>query len=200
MNYDRLIREYIDQETAVLRKMDISQINGAIREIEEAGSRGGTIYLMGNGGSAATASHYANDLSRGWPNQPERRYKCICLTDNIATMTAIANDIGYEEIFRYQLQCRLRKEDLVVGISGSGNSPNVVNAVRFAKEMGVRSLGIVGYDGGEVMRIADTVLHVPVSDMQIAEDLHMMFDHLMIYVFMNHPGNAGQEEQHDDRG
>ena len=95
---------------------------------------------------------------------------------------AIANDIGYEEVFRFQLMGKLNEKDLVIGISGSGNSKNVINALQYAKECGVRTLGITGFDGGIVRKIVDISLHVPINNMQMTEDVHMIFDHLMMTV------------------
>jgi len=96
---------------------------------------------------------------------------------------AIANDISYEEVFRFQLTGRIKAGDLVIAISGSGNSPNVINAVKYAKEQGNTIIGLTGYSGGELKPLSDVSLHVPVDDMQITEDIHMLFDHLMMSVF-----------------
>jgi len=181
-DYTQNIADYIALEKCTLDKICIDEINSALNEIVAAYEREGNIYIFGNGGSAATASHYANDFNKGISEFTEKKFRFICLNDNVPTIMAVANDIGYEEIFRFQLKGKLTKKDLVIGISGSGNSKNVVNAIEYAKECGVRTLGITGYDGGKVKSIVDLSLHVPIKNMQITEDIHMIFDHLMMTV------------------
>jgi len=181
-DYIQNISDYIALEKNTLDKIDINEINNALNEIITAFEREGTIYIFGNGGSAATASHYANDFNKGISEFTEKKFRFICLNDNVPTIMAVANDIGYEEIFRFQLRGKLANNDLVIGISGSGNSKNVVNALEYAKESGVRTLGITGYDGGKVKNLVDLSLHVPIKNMQITEDIHMIFDHLMMTV------------------
>ena len=106
----------------------------------------------------------------------------VCLNDNTPTLMAIANDFSYEDIFRYQLEGRLRPEDLVIAISGSGNSKNIIKAVEYAKETGAKVVGITGYSGGKLRELADYHMHTEIDDMQIAEDIHMIFDHMMFFV------------------
>ena len=193
MDYRQEIKAYLDQEIKVLSSLDIGMIDRAMQEIERAYHEEGAIYIFGNGGSAATASHYANDFNKGLSENLEKKFRFVCLNDNVPTVMAVANDFGYEEVFRYQLRGRLRPEDLVIGISGSGNSPNVVNAIQYAREQGVRTLGIVGYDGGKLKELADVSLYVPIKNMQVAEDVHMFFDHLMMTVFMRSWENKGRK-------
>lgn len=183
MDYSRSIQNYLQREVEVIKSLDVDMINTAMNELEAAYQREGTIYICGNGGSASTASHYANDFNKGLSEFLDKKFRFICLNDNVPTLMAVANDIGYEEVFRFPLLNKLKPEDLVIGISGSGNSKNVVNALTYAKECGVRTMGIVGYDGGKVLDIADVSLFVPIKNMQVAEDIHMMFDHLMMSVF-----------------
>lgn len=182
MDYCKNIKAYIDKEIEVLNILDINAINLAISEIVAAFEREGNIYIFGNGGSASTASHFANDFNKGISEYTKKKFRFICLNDNVPTVMAVANDIGYEEIFRFQLLGKLHQEDLVIGISGSGNSKNVVNAMEYSKQEGVRTLGITGYDGGKVKSIVDVSLHVPVNNMQITEDIHMVFDHMIMSV------------------
>lgn len=184
MNYQDGIREYLALEIKTLEALDVDMIDRAMQEIESAYRRDGTIYIFGNGGSGSTASHYTNDFNKGLSENLEKKFRFVCLNENIPTVLAVANDFGYEEVYRYQLRGRVRPGDLVIGISGSGNSRNVLNAIAYAREQGVRTLGIVGYDGGELKRMADVSLHVPVMNMQLSEDVHMIFDHLMMTVFM----------------
>lgn len=183
MEYQQEIRNYINKEITVLQALDVEAINEVINVLEEARKRNANIYIFGNGGSSATASHYCCDFNRGVSNKTKGyKYRFHCLSDNVPAMTAIANDIAYEEIFREQLIGVLCKDDLVIGISGSGNSKNVINAVEYAKKVGARVVGITGYRGGKLKEMADYHLDADIDDMQISEDMHMMFDHLIMSV------------------
>lgn len=184
------MRRYIETEIGVLQNLDLQQIDSAINAVLEARARGGTIYTLGNGGSAATASHMVCDLAKGCSEAlGGAKFRVECLSDNTPIMMAIANDYCYEDIFLRQLQDKLRSEDLVIAISGSGNSENVVRAVQYAKEIGAPVIGITGYDGGRVKKLADYSMHVDIDDMQISEDVHLIFDHMMMRVI---EGYAGQ--------
>lgn len=141
------------------------------------------IYIFGNGGSSATASHFQNDFNKGVSEHTEKKFRFTCLNDNVATMMAVANDIGFDEVFRFQLQGKLKSSDVIFAISGSGNSKNVINAVEYAKEQGCTIVGLTGYDGGKLKELSDISLHAPIKSMQITEDIHMIFDHLMMSVF-----------------
>lgn len=183
MNYRHEIETYIKREIDVLKKLDINAIDKVINVLEEARAKNADIYIFGNGGSAATASHYCCDFNKGVSRETNgNKYRFHCLSDNVPTMMALANDVAYEEIFREQLKGILNKDDLVIGISGSGNSANVVNAVQYAKEVGCKVIGITGYHGGKLRQLADYHLDAEIDDMQIAEDVHMIFDHLMMSV------------------
>ena len=182
MDYSKNIKAYIEKEIEVLSMLDINAINLAIGEIVAAFEREGNIYIFGNGGSASTASHFANDFNKGISEYTEKKFRFICLNDNVPTVMAVANDVGYDEVFRFQLRGKLKEKDLVIGISGSGNSKNVVNAIEYAKQEGTRTLGITGYDGGKVKQIVDVSLYVPIKNMQITEDIHMVFNHMMMTV------------------
>jgi len=133
---------------------------------------------MGNGGSAATASHYAADFNKGLSYGKARRFRFLCLSDNVPTLTAYANDVAYEEVFVEQLRNFLQPGDLVIAISGSGNSRNILKAIEYANGEGAVTVGLTGYDGGALKRIAQHGVHVPIADMQVTEDLHMVLDHL----------------------
>lgn len=177
-----LIRRYFDREIEVIKHLNIDDINLAVQAIWAAYEREATIYIFGNGGSAATASHFVGDFNKGISEKKEKKFHFVCLSDNIPQMMAIANDISYDEVFRYPMIGRLKPTDLVIGISGSGNSKNVINAVKYAKEIGVPVVGITGYHGGKLKELADYHMDVMVDDMQISEDLHMIFDHMMYFV------------------
>ena len=141
------------------------------------------IYIFGNGWSSATASHYQNDFNKGISEYVEKKFNFTCLNDNMATIMAIANDIGFEEVFRFQLRNKLEEGDIVIAISGSGNSKNVINAVEYAKEQGNQIIGLTGYTGGKLKELSDISLHADVMSMQVTEDVHMMFDHLIMSIF-----------------
>ena len=183
MNYTEDIKKYIEIEREVLSKLDVEQINKALNLLDETRLKRGRIYICGNGGSAATASHYQNDFNKGVSEHIEVPFRFACLNDNIATVMAIANDIGYEEVFRFQLRGNLEPNDILIAISGSGNSQNVINAVEYTKAHGNKVIGITGYSGGKLKELSNISLHVPVNSMQITEDIHMVFDHLMMSMF-----------------
>ena len=182
-DYKEYITEYLAHEMETLQALDVESINEALNVLEQAYDRGSAVYIFGNGGSSATASHYQNDFNKGVSEYTEKKFDFRCLNDNMATVMAVANDIGFEEVFRFQLRGHLRPGDLVIAISGSGNSPNVINAVEYAKAQGNTVIGVTGYNGGKLRQLADVSLHAPVNSMQITEDVHLVFDHLMMSVF-----------------
>lgn len=182
-DYRKDIASYISLETAVLQELRTDQINDVLNILEQALEQEQNIYIFGNGGSAATASHFQNDFNKGVSEHTGKKFRFQCLNDNVATILAIANDIGYEEIFRFQLRGKVKKGDVVIAISGSGNSKNVLYAAEYAKENGATVVGMTGFSGGRLKEICDYPLHVPVHSMQITEDIHMVFDHLMMSVF-----------------
>jgi D-sedoheptulose 7-phosphate isomerase len=182
MDYRQSIKDYIALEMETLQNLSVDAIDRALNLLEETRKKDGTIYIFGNGGSASTASHFQNDFNKGVSEYIEKKYRFCCLNDNIATVMAIANDIGYEEVFRFQLRNKLTENDIAMAISGSGNSKNVINAVAYAKENGCKVIGLSGYDGGKLAEMSDILLHVPANSMQITEDIHLLFDHLMMSV------------------
>ncbi len=174
-----LIKGYFDREIEVIKRLNIDDINEAVSAIWSAYEREATIYIFGNGGSAATASHFVCDFNKGISENKEKKFNFVCLNDNYPMMMAIANDISYDEVFKYPLVGKLKPTDLLIGISGSGNSKNVIKAVEYAKEIGTPVVGITGYHGGKLKELADYHMDVMEDDMQISEDLHMVFDHMM---------------------
>ena len=179
------IKQYIEDEKKVLDSLDISKIEECIQIINESKMNGHTIFICGNGGSAATASHFCCDFNKGVSGNDGLNTNFICLSDNIPTMTAIANDVSYDEIFSYQLEGRMKKGDLLFVISGSGNSRNIVRAMEIAKTKGNTIIGLCGYDGGMVKKMSDCCIHVDVNNMQIVEDVHMILDHCMMFIICN---------------
>ena len=182
MDHEKLADEYIRKEIEVLQSLDRKSIAKALDKLTEAWENERDIYIFGNGGSSATASHFENDFNKGVSEPLEKKFRFHCLNDNMSTVMAVANDLGFEEVFRFQLVNRVKKDDIIMAISGSGNSKNVLNAVEYAKEKGAYIIGITGYNGGKLMGLSDLNLHADINSMQITEDIHMMFDHLMMSV------------------
>ena len=178
------IREYLDREIEVLKSLDISSVDSVLTAILDSYNKDGNIYIFGNGGRASTASHFQNDFNKGISENLEKKFNFVCLNDNVPTVLAIANDSGYEFVFEHQLTGKLKQNDLVIAISGSGNSENVIRAINYAKQQGVKTIGLTGYDGGKLAKLVDISFIVSVNDMQITEDVHMILDHLMMSVLM----------------
>jgi len=187
-NIDRIFTEdpvafagaYLEYLKSVLSSIDNSEIGRFIETLLEARSRGAAIYFIGNGGSAATASHFANDLSIG-TNDYDLPFRAISLVDNIPIITAISNDFGYDEIFVRQLQILGKKGDVLVGISASGNSINLIKAFDYALKEGIKTIAITAFDGGKMKILAEEGIHVPTEPKEYgpAEDAHMVLDHLV---------------------
>ncbi len=182
MDFSKQINDYIEMEISILKGLDRTEINNTMNLLEETREKGSNIYVFGNGGSAATASHMENDFNKGVSEKLEKKYRFQCINANMATIMAIANDNGYARVFEQQLENKLSKDDVIIAISGSGNSENVIRAVKYAKEQGCKVIGMTGYSGGELMKLSDISLHVPLDNMQITEDVHIIFNHMMMYI------------------
>ena len=176
---------YIGYLTSLLAGLDMDIIASIIEMIETAGEKGNTIYFMGNGGSAATASHYANDINVGTRATGLPHIKAFSLTDNVALITALANDEGYSSIFVRQLEGSLEPGDVVIAFSVSGNSENVIKAMDFANKNGARTIGLTGFDGGKMDGMADICLNIPTFNGEYGpvEDIFTIIGHL-IYSFL----------------
>ena len=142
-----------------------------------------SVFIIGNGGSASTASHFACDLSKGTLerhyNMYEKRFKAYLLTDNVALLTAYGNDLDYQDIFTQQLRNLIQKGDILIAITGSGNSKNIVNAVKLANSLGAITIGFLGFDGGEVKDLVDEKIIVKSNNYGIIEDAHLMLEHMI---------------------
>jgi len=189
MDFSQDLKNYFDKMKTVIDSIDSEQVQSAMDAIMDAYRRNSTVFIFGNGGSASTASHIVCDFNKGISMGLDDKFNFVCLNDNIATMMAISNDISYDKVFSIQLEGRLKKGDLVFGISGSGNSKNVINAVEYAKSRGNEAVSLTGYDGGKLNELSDYPIHVPVNDMQKAEDSHMMILHAMAQVIAKNLGN-----------
>lgn len=173
-------RGYLDYLSEVLRRLDEKSVAKFIDIILDARERGARIFFLGNGGSAATASHFANDIAIG-TRSPQIPFRALSLTDNVAVLTAIANDDGYDSVFVQQLQTQMEPGDVVVAISASGNSPNVINAIDYANANDAYTVALTGFDGGAIAKIAALNVHIPTNSGEYgpAEDGHMILDHLI---------------------
>lgn len=167
-------QQYIDLVKSTLDALDPKALDALVEAFHTTYEKGGNIYTMGNGGSGASASHAAGDFLKGASYGLDKRFKMICLNDNLPSMMAIANDIGWESIFVEPLKNFLSEDDLVIGISGSGNSKNVVNALEYANAHGATTVAMSGFKGGKISQIASINVHAPVMDMEVTEDVHMV--------------------------
>ncbi|MEC8458864.1 MAG: SIS domain-containing protein [Bacteroidota bacterium] len=167
-------KQYIELVKSTLDALDAKAIESLVDAFHSTYEKGGNIYTMGNGGSGASASHAAGDFLKGASYGLDKRFRMICLNDNLPSMMAIANDIGWESIFVEPLKNFLSPNDLVIGISGSGNSKNVVNAIEYANEQGATTVAMSGFKGGKISQIATIDVHAPVMDMEVTEDVHMV--------------------------
>jgi D-sedoheptulose 7-phosphate isomerase len=183
-------RKYAGYLASLMTSLDFRAIAGVIGVLEAARARGSRIFVCGNGGSAATASHFAEDLSLGPARKGNAPFRAVSLTNDTATITAVANDEGYEHVFVRQLERQFVEGDVVIGISASGNSPNVVKALEYANAHGGHSVGITGFDGGAMHRIARHRVHVatPPGEYEPVEDLHLGVCHLIASYFKYRPG------------
>ena len=175
-----MIDNYIDSKIKLLNEINLTEINVAIQLIKDKINLNKKIITCGNGGSAHTASHYITDWNKMYNLATGSKIRGISLCDNIGLVTAFANDSSYDEIFSGQLNSIADFGDLLIVISGSGNSKNVINAVRYANDIGVDTLGIVGYDGGVIKSLVKNYVHINSFDMQLCEDMHLMFGHLVM--------------------
>lgn len=164
---------YRDRELEQWQCFDFDALEKIAKAIESAEKKGKQIFVMGNGGSAATASHIATDWSKTAERAGKPLIRCIALNDNTAFMTAIGNDLGYDELFSRQLKNLLNRGDLVVIISGSGNSPNVIKAAEYAQQTGAKTIAMTGFTGGKLRKMADICLHIPSDQYGVIEDMHM---------------------------
>lgn len=178
--------EYIDELKEVLDNFPHGQFVQIVDAFLEAYDNEKQIFVMGNGGSASTASHLACDINKGVCSGLEKRFKVICLNDNIPTLLAYANDLSYEDVFLEQLKNYFQPGDVVVGISASGNSENVLKAITYAARNRGKIIGLCGFQGGELAKIVDIPLIVRSDDMQKVEDVHMVVVHMLMQKIGTH--------------
>jgi D-sedoheptulose 7-phosphate isomerase len=177
--------QYLSQLRSTLDGLDLAKVEQAIEWFREARDAGRHVFVCGNGGSASTASHFVTDMLKGASYNRPKRFRIMALTDSLSTISAYANDVCYDCVFVEQLKNFAQAGDLVMGISGSGNSMNVVCAIEYANSIGCRTLALTGRDGGKLAPMAQLNIHVPEPHMGRIEDAHMIVCHMIGYRFMD---------------
>lgn len=180
-----IISNYINDLQQVLANLDQEEIYQVAQVLKNARDNKQQIFIFGNGGSGSTASHFACDINKGVSYKREKMFKVICLNDNIPIMLAYSNDVGYNVVFEEQLKNFVNPGDVVIGISGSGNSGNVLGAMEVAKRINAVTVGITGFGGGKLREMVDYSVNANVNDMQLSEDVHMIWVHIMMKCFLD---------------
>ena len=181
--------KYIDYLSAVLKNVKLEQIDELVKEFENARSKGKTLFIAGNGGSASTATTMANDIGFDIikKTKTKKPFKLLALTDNNSVMTAIANDVGYDQVFLNQLKIHFKKGDKLIVISASGNSKNLIDAVKWVKKNSGRVIGLLGFDGGRLKSLCDlsVVIKTNKGEYGPVEDAHLILNHILAHWFQN---------------
>ena len=184
---ESLIKQFITEHAETIKKINLPKINEAIELIKRAYEGRSTIFSCGNGGSAAISNHLHCDHLKGCQTDTKLKPRVISLSSNIETITAIANDISYDDIFLYQLKTMADREDILITISSSGNSENIFRACSWAKEKGIHVICMTGFDGGKIGNIADINLHVDCDNYGVVEDVHQSLMHIIAqYIRLMH--------------
>ncbi|MBT6936866.1 MAG: SIS domain-containing protein [Candidatus Marinimicrobia bacterium] len=181
MKIKPFVKDYLTRLKQILDDIDVDVISDIVDTLEETIENKSRIYILGNGGSAATASHMVNDLGAGLRRRDVINFDVTSLGDNSSVVTAIANDIGYENIFYMQMKGHINADDVVIAISCSGDSPNIIKAVDYAKDLGCKIIGVTGFNGGYLKKISNINFHVdvPEDEYGLVEDTHMILDHII---------------------
>jgi D-sedoheptulose 7-phosphate isomerase len=178
------IRAYLDEVSGLVAALPVEHVDRTVERLLEAYDQGRQLFLLGNGGSAATASHLLADFQKCIYMAGGKTFRALAVTDSIPLITAWANDTHYDNVFAEQLRPWVQPGDLVIAFSGSGNSPNVLRAVQVARELGAWVLGLAGYEGGKLKDLVDECIIVPCDNMQRIEDCHMVLGHLLFWRMM----------------
>ncbi|MBE0409074.1 MAG: SIS domain-containing protein [Anaerolineales bacterium] len=173
------VLKYISELQVTLQHLPQERIHQVIDILAERRMKGRQIFIMGNGGSASTASHFVCDLAKNTRKDGLLPFRVIGLSDNMPLITAYANDEGYDNVFAQQLANLVRVDDVVIAISASGNSPNVLRAIEYANQIGATTIGFTGFDGGILGSIVDIHVHVPSNCIEHVEDIHLVLEHLI---------------------
>lgn len=172
--------EYVAKVAAGAQQVDAGEIGRAVELLSAVYEAGRAVYIIGNGGSASTAMHFAQDLAYCLPSHPHSLpFRVVSLCDNIARISAIANDMCYERVFEVQLRQFAEPDDVLIAISGSGNSENILRAASYARSLPAKVIGFTGFDGGKLIGLSDIRLHVPLSDLPQVEIVHCLLLHLL---------------------
>lgn len=173
------LKKYIIEKNLLFEKLDLNKIDELKRNIHKTLKKDRTIFVCGNGGSASISNHFQVDFIKSNLLRKKIKPKIISLSNNIESITAIANDINYESIFSYQLKCFAKKDDLLICISSSGNSKNIINAIKISKKIEMKNFLLCGFDGGSGKRISDHHIHIPSNNYGIVEDIHQSILHMI---------------------
>jgi D-sedoheptulose 7-phosphate isomerase len=176
---------YREKLIETLNGLDLSKVDQAIAWLSEARDQGKTIFTTGNGGSAASASHFVCDMLKGASYKQDKRFRIMALHDNMPTLTAYSNDVDYHDAAVEQLKNFASAGDVVIAVSGSGNSPNVLRAIEYANSIGCKTIGLTGRDGGKLGALVQLQIHTPEPHMGRIEDAHMIALHMICYQFMD---------------
>jgi D-sedoheptulose 7-phosphate isomerase len=171
------IKEYFQAEAQLFEKIPFDRVDAVVAQLEWARTEGRRIFVFGNGGSITTAAHFACDLGKGVAEPGRPRFKVIAIPDNLATLTAYANDSGYESIFAEPLVALAQPGDIAFALTASGNSANVVRAIETAEQHGLKTIAFTGFDGGKVKERVELTVHVPAHSFPMVEDVHMALTH-----------------------
>ena len=191
MKIKPFVKDYLTRLSQILDDIDADVVSDIVNTFEETIKNKSRIYILGNGGSAATASHIVNDLGAGLRRRGIINFDVTSLGDNSPVITAIANDIGYENIFYMQMKGHINANDVVVAISCSGESPNIIKAVDYAKDLGCKIIGVTGFNGGYLKKISNINFHVdaPEGEYGLVEDAHMILDHIIYSYYIQAESN-----------
>ena len=184
------VEDYLERLHAAIDALPRERVVALAQTLLGAYHNDKQVFTIGNGGSSSTASHLAADLSKNTTGPNVRRFRITSLNDNAAIVTALANDLGYEHVFSEQLVNLIRAGDVLIAVSASGNSPNIVNAIRYAQQQSAHVEALLGFDGGIAATLADNAIIVPSRDFGIVEDLHLAINHILVEHFRDHLASA----------
>lgn len=176
------VEQYFESVKSALNKFNVKELETFIDILITARAKDKTIYIFGNGGSGLAASHFVSDIGKSASYGKDKRFKVVCLNDNTSMISAYANDVSYNDVFVEQLKNFLTEDDVVIGISSSGNSANVLNAIEFANRNGGITVGFTGMNGGKLKNLAQFSVNANIDDMQVSEDFHLIMIHLMMRI------------------
>lgn len=182
------LNKYLEDYKSILESLPVDRIHDLIVKFAEANKKKRQIFVFGNGGSAANASHFVNDMAKSASDPLENRFKILSLNEHLSLITAISNDYSYSDIFRRQLENFAQKDDLVLTMSVSGNSPNLLEAIRWANDHGLYTVALVGGFEGKLAALARECIVIDSRHYGRVEDIHMLICHLIIYAFVENPG------------